>query len=146
MKKLAGLLLVLGACSMPPYWEMRDRSRTELEAAPLDSEFKAAIISDVRIWRELRKDLARGLPQCKGLTYSQSGLALCRNDKSEFTIFHFPQANPDLPGRIEETAYFCRKEGTYFYKHTSGQTRREVWLGPFRINRTAKSLDEVELP
>ena len=147
MKKMAAVLLALAACDIrPTYWEARDINRADMEGDPLDNEFKAAILTDVRVRRQLRLNLDRGKPQCRALTYGESGVAVCRNDETEFTIFSFPQPDPDLPSRIQETAYFCREEGVYYYRYVGGSTRRDVWLGPFRIDRKARSLDDVEQP
>ena len=144
---LTTLLTMLTACDITPsYWEARGISRDEMEGDPLDNEIKAAILTDVRVRRQLRLNLNQGKTQCRDLTYSESGVAICRREEDPFTIFAFPQPDPDLPGRIQETVYFCREDGYYYYHYVGGATRRDVWMGPYVIDRKARNLDEVEQP
>ena len=135
------------ACDITPtYWGARNLDPADLEGEPLDNEIKAAIMTDVRVRRQLRMYLNQGVPNCRALAYSESGTAMCKKDDIPFTIFAFPQPTPDLPGRIQESVYFCREEGIYYYRNVGGATRRDLWMGPFRIEKKAWSLDDVETP
>lgn len=151
MRYAAVLAAVLAAgCDLrPTHWETRGYSRSELEAGPSFHEIRAAITRDVRVERELKSRLDDGVPKCPTLKYVKDGnveIPTCTNDDAELVVYMLMDADPAGPDREVETAYWCPEEKTYYYRYWGGRWRRDVWLGPYPINRKPRSLDEVEQP
>ena len=135
-----------GTCDItPPDSVLRaEISPEELEASPGYNHMKAAIISDVRIWRELNKKLeTEGQPTVPRYYKLVAGVATCSIDDTAFEIYKIKDDLQDQPYRVDETAYLCRKEGVYYYHYQGGPRKLDVWLGPYRIERKrAKSEDD----
>jgi hypothetical protein len=146
MKKWAVLVLVLGGCTIdlvPPEEELRGYKRSELEAGPSNIGMHAAILSDVRRERVLDRHLEEGVPTCTALKYA-AGKTMCVADETEMTVFELRRDLLDQPYRVDETAYFCSKEGVYYYHYEGGTRKLDVWLGPFRIDRPGRKLDDLK--
>ena len=101
------------------------------------------IVSDVRRERFLNRHLDEGTPTCSGLNYS-GGKMLCAADQTEVSVVEIRRDLLDQPYRVDETAYFCPKEGVYFYHYEGGPRKLDVWLGPYRIDRPGRKLDDIE--
>lgn len=129
---------VAGTCNAtPPDSVLRaEITPEELDAAPGFHQMKGAILSDVRVWRELDKkvdsDGRREVPVT--LTFV-SGVATCTTDKTEFEVYRLKDDLLDKPYRVDETAYLCRKESVYYYHYQGGPRKLNVWMGPYRIDR-----------
>ncbi len=143
MRKLAILVLALAACDpTPPDYELRfGLTKEEIEAAPSYHQMKGALLNDVRIWRELEKKLDEGKPSCAGILY-ENDLTLCANDRTELEFYILSPDLPDRLYRVEETAYYCRKEGIYYYHYVGGPRRLNVWLGPYSLKRERPKVEE----
>lgn len=115
----------------------------ELEAQPGYHQMKAAIISDVRIWRELDKKVdTEGQPTVPRVLKFVSGVATCTTDDTPFEIYKLKDDLLDQPYRVDETAFLCRKEGVYYYRYQGGPRKIDVWLGPYRIERKRPKTDD----
>jgi hypothetical protein len=144
MRKTVLLLLAVATCNcastcdtMPPDSVLRaDITPEELEKEPGYNQMKGAILSDVRVWRELdRKVEVEGVHEVPVSVIFSEGVATCGVDKSSFEVYKLRNDLIDQPYRIDETAYLCRKEGVYYYHYQGGPRKLDVWLGPFRIER-----------
>ena len=146
MRKWAAVFLVLSGCTIdlvPPEEELRGYKRSELEAGPSDLGMHAAILSDVRTWRNLDRHLEEGTPTCFGFRLA-GAKTLCAADEAEMTVFDLRKDLLDQPYRVDETAYFCPKESVYYYHYEGGPRRLDVWLGPYRIDRPGRKLDDLK--
>ena len=146
MKTGFWLLLLLGGCTInlvPPEHELRHFSKEELEAGPSDKQMHAAILNDVRRWRSLEKHLDEGVSTGPSFKF-EAGKFLCASDESEVAVFELRSDLQDQPYRIEETALLCPKESVYYYHYTGGPRKLDVWLGPYKIDRPAKKLDDYK--
>ncbi len=143
MRKCAIVLAAaLASCrSMPEEHEIRGYSREELEAPPSYSQMMGAFLYDVRVNRELDKRLGEGSPVCAGI-YFDGGIARCVNDREEMEFYVFPDKMEDPLHRVEESIHYCRKDGIYYYHYVGGPKNLNVWLGPFRLRRDPRKLDE----
>lgn len=134
-----------GTCNLvPPDSVIRaDISPEELNAAPGYHQMKAALVSDVRKWRELDKKAAdegrREVPVA--ITYA-AGVPVCATDQTEFEIYRLKEDLLDQPYRVDETAFLCRKESVYYYHYQGGPKKLDVWMGPYRIERKRPVVDE----
>ena len=145
MKKVMILTAILGVvplCGMgtcnptPPDSELRAGiTQEELEAAPGYHQMKGALLSDVRVWRELHKHLDEGAKACAGLDYDDAGNPICVTDLKPFEVYALKIDAPDQVHRVEESAYYCREEGIYYYHYVGGPRRQNLWLGPYKIDR-----------
>ncbi|HLY72735.1 MAG TPA: hypothetical protein VKU80_01340 [Planctomycetota bacterium] len=125
-------------CSqLPPDSVLRaDIPPEELDASPSYHQMKGAILNDVRIWRELDKKVeAEGYKDSPREIDTSSGTPICANDKTEYEIFSLRSDLSDQAYRLEETAYYCKKENLYYYHYQGGSKRLNLWLGPYRIER-----------
>lgn len=138
------LLVALAVCNtastcatMPPDSVLRaDITPEELEKEPGYNQMKGALISDVRVWRELDKKVAtEGVHEVPVSVIFTEGMATCAIDKTGFEVYKLRNDLIDQPYGIVETAYLCRKEGVYYYHYQGGPRKLDVWLGPFRIER-----------
>ena len=133
-------------CGMttPPDSVLRSEiSPEELAAAPNSNQMKGAILNDVRIWRELDKKVeTEGYKEFPRAIDNSSGLPVCTNDQTEYEIFSLRSDLADQPYRLEETAYYCKKESVYFYHYQGGPKRLNLWLGPYRIDRRRPKTDD----
>ncbi|HZE95631.1 MAG TPA: hypothetical protein VE981_01260 [Planctomycetota bacterium] len=115
----------------------------ELNAGPGHNQMKGAILSDVRIWRgldvKIEHEGVREMP--KAIDYL-SGTPTCSWDKTEFEVFSLKSDLADQPYRVEETAFFCKKESVYYYHYQGGPKKLDLWLGPYRIERKRAKTDD----
>jgi hypothetical protein len=133
----AGLNTAANCHDLPPDSVLRaELTPEELDAAPGYHQMKGAILNDVRIWRELEKKIeAEGRrEQPKAISYVQ-GNPMCDYDKTDLEIFQLKSDLADQPYRVEETAFFCRKESIYYYHYRGGPHKLDLWMGPYRIDR-----------
>jgi hypothetical protein len=144
MRKSFVLLAAVAVCNtagtcniIPPDSVIRaEITPEELEAAPGYNQMKAAIISDVRVWRELdKKAETEGRREVPVSLIFVSGVATCAADKTEFEVYKIKEDEVDKPYRMDETAFLCRKEGVYYYHYQGGPRKTDVWMGPYRIDR-----------
>jgi hypothetical protein len=115
----------------------------ELAEQPGYHQMKGAILNDVRKWRNLDIRVAeegRKDPP-KSIKYP-NGIATCEYDDKEFEIFSLKSDLADQPYRVEETAFYCRKENLYYYHYQGGPKRIDLWLGPYHIERKRPKADE----
>ena len=146
MRKSMLAFLALGGCTwdmVPPEHELRHFTKEELEAGPSDIGMHAAILNDVRRWRELLKHLDEGLSSGPMFKFD-GGRSLCSADEMEISRFDLRNDLPDQPYRVEESAYFCPKESVYYYHYTGGPRKLDVWLGPYKIDRPGRKLDDYK--
>jgi hypothetical protein len=150
--KIRLLLVVLTAAistaancnSMPPDSQLRaEISPEELNAAPGYHQMKGAILNDVRIWRSLDKKIeSEGYKEFPGAIDNSQGTPICTHDQTEYEIYSLKSDLADQPYRIEETAYYCKKESLYYYHYQGGPKRLNLWLGPYRIERRRPKADD----
>jgi hypothetical protein len=115
----------------------------ELEAAPGYHQMKAAILSDVRKWRELdRRVDTEGQREVPRALKFVEGVPTCIADETTYEIYRLKEDLRDQPYRIDETAYLCRKEGLYYYHYQGGPKKLDMWMGPYRIDRKRVKPDE----
>jgi len=134
-----------GMCNtMPPDSVLHaELTPEELEAAPGYHQMKAAILSDVRKWRELdRRVEAEGVREVPRCLKFVEGIPTCLTDQTQFEIYRLKEDLRDQPYRVDETAYLCRKEGMYYYNYKGGPRKLDVWMGPYRIDRKRVKPDE----
>jgi len=144
VRRIAVVLALGGGCNLaPPEHELRGFTKEELEAGPTYHAMKGALLNDVRVWRELDRKLDEGSPDCPGIV-RKLGVPRCAKDDEELVHFPLKDDLPDKPYRVDEEAYYCPLESTYFYHYRGGPRRRDVWLGPYRIHRPPKKLDDVQ--
>lgn len=145
MRSWAVLLLGLGGCAeaIVSDEEMRGYKKSELEAAPSDMQIHAAILNDVRRWRNLDQHLDEGQPICVAWKL-EGGKTVCVADHVEMTVFTLRSDLNDQPYRVEETAYYCPKESVYYYHYWGGPRRLDVWLGPYKVDRHARRLEDYK--
>ena len=55
---------------------------------------------------------------------------VCVACQEEMEVYSLKKDLADQPYRVEETAYYCRKESQYFYHYVGGRKKLDVWLGP----------------
>jgi len=151
MRKLLFLVLCAAVntgaqCSgaTPPDSVLRaDITPEELNASPSSHQMKGAILNDVRIWRELDKKLETdGFREPPSAINNTSGIPTCTHDQTEYEIFALRSDLQDQPYRLEETAYYCRKENLYYYHYQGGPKKLNLWLGPYRIERKRVKTDD----
>lgn len=109
-------------------------TQEEMDAAPGHHEMKAALISDVRKWRMLDQRLDEGRAACPGITWRER-VPVCASCKEDMEVYSLKKDLADQPYRVEETAYYCRKESQYYYRYVGGRKKIDVWLGPNAIER-----------
>jgi hypothetical protein len=146
MKRWTVMFLSMAGCTwdmVPPEETLRGFSRAELEAGPTDRQMHAAILFDVRRGRFLDQHLDDGTPTCSAFK-AEGAKSICVSDQSDMTFFDFTKDPADQPYRVDETAYFCPKESVYYYHYVGGPRRLDVWLGPFKIDRPARKLDDLK--
>lgn len=139
------LVLALGGCTInlvPPEESLRGFDRETLEAGPSDIGLHAAILSDVRRERFLDRHLDEGTSTCGGFRY-EGAKPVCVADESDMVHFELRKDPQDRAYRVDETAYLCRKESVYYYHYEGGPRKLDVWLGPFRIDRPGRKLDDI---
>jgi len=151
MRKSFLLLVAVAVCNtagtcnnLPPDSVLRaEITPEELNAPPDYHRMKGALLNDVRIWRQLDKIIeTEGRREVPVVIKFAKGVALCTNDESEFEIFRLKEDLLDQPYRIDETAYLCRKDNSYYYRYQGGPRKLDVWLGPYRIERRRPAADE----
>lgn len=146
------IFLALGAAcnlaanchEMPPDSVLRaELTPEELAQGPTYHHMKGAILNDVRIWRELDKKIAfegtKGLPS--GIAYD-GGIPICHYDKTDLEIFSLKSDLADQSYRVEETAFYCKKESVYYYHYQGGPKKLDLWMGPYRIDRKRPKTDD----
>lgn len=129
---------------MPPDSVIRaELTPEELAEQPGHHQMKGAILSDVRKWRNLDIRVAEeGRKEApKSITYP-AGIATCEYDMTEFEIYQLRSDIADQSYRVEETAFYCRKENLYYYHYQGGPKRLNHWLGPYRIERKRPKTDD----
>ncbi|HVE42264.1 MAG TPA: hypothetical protein VNM14_20435 [Planctomycetota bacterium] len=151
MKRSLVLLAACGLCNIgstcattPPDSVLHaELTPEELEAAPGYHQMKAAILSDVRKWRELdrRVDTEGQREVPRGLKFVE-GVPTCLSDETAYEIYRLKEDLRDQSYRIDETAYLCRKEGVYYYHYQGGPKKLDMWMGPYRIDRKRVKPDE----
>lgn len=115
----------------------------ELAEGPSAHRMKGAILNDVRIWRELDKKIAtEGYKEYPKSIVNTTGYPTCKYDQTELEVYSLKSDLADQPYRIEETAYFCKKESLYFYHYQGGPKKLNLWLGPYRIERKRAKSDD----
>jgi hypothetical protein len=130
--------------TMPPDSVLRaELTPEELEAAPGYHQMKAAILSDVRQWRELDRRVQtegqREVPRCLKFV---DGVPTCLTDETQFEVYRLKEDLRDQSYRVDETAFLCRKEGLYYYHYQGGPRKLDAWMGPYRIDRKRPKADE----
>jgi hypothetical protein len=147
-------LMVLALCAavstaakcntLPPDSVMRaDISTEELNEGPSYHQMKGALLNDVRIWRSLDKKIeTEGYKDFPSAIDNSTGLPICVHDKTEYEIYSLKSDLADQPYRIEETAYYCKKESLYYYHYQGGPKRLNLWLGPYKIERKRPKTDD----
>lgn len=146
MRRLVFLVALAGGCTfdlVPPEETLRGFNKEELEAGPTDRQMHAAIVNDVRRWRQLDQHLKDGIPTCSAYKLV-AGKLVCTGDETEMLSFDIKIEPTDQPNRIEETAVFCPKESVYYYHYLGGPRKWDVWLGPYKIDRPSKKLDDYK--
>ena len=130
--------------TLPPDSVMRaDISTEELNAGPSAHQMKGAILNDVRIWRELTKRIeTEGFKEPPRAINTSSGIPNCTVDQTDFEIYVLKSDLADQPYRLEETAYYCRKESIYYYHYQGGSKKLNLWLGPYKIERKRPKTDD----
>lgn len=130
--------------SIPPDSVLRaELTPEELNAPPDYHHMKGALLNDVRIWRQLDKLIeSDGRKEVPVVIKYNNGIPVCANDDTEFEIYRLKEDLQDQPYRIDETAYLCRKDKTYYYRYQGGPRKLDVWLGPYRIERRRPAADE----
>ena len=152
MRKLGFLLAacaagVASACnSIPPDSVLRaELTPEELNAPPDYHHMKGALLNDVRIWRQLDKLIdTEGRKEVPVVIKFNNGIPICANDETEFEIYRLKEDLLDQPYRVDETAYLCRKDKTYYYRYQGGPRKLDVWLGPYRIERKRPVNEETK--
>jgi hypothetical protein len=119
-------------------------SDEEMNAPASYHQVKAAILTDVRVWRELDKRLPEGRKVCAGIVMVD-GEATCANDQELLEVYPLKNDLADQVHRVDESAYFCRKEGVYHYHYVGGPQKLDVWLGPYKLVRRTVKPDATEL-
>jgi len=151
MKKLLFLVLCAAVntgaqCSnvMPPDSVLRaEITPEELNAGPSAHQLKGAILNDVRIWRNLDTRIeAEGTKEWPRSIDISSGTPICTNDQTEYEVYSLKSDLADQPYRVDETAYFCRKESVYWYHYQGGPKKLNLWIGPYRIDRKRVKTDD----
>ncbi len=144
-------LAVCAACNMaancqtmPPDSVLRaELTPEELAQGPTSHQMKGAIISDIRVWRELDKKVAvEGRKEMPSTIIYQGGFPVCDIDKTDLEIFSLKSDLADQPYRVEETAYYCKKESLYYYHYQGGPRRLSLWMGPYHIDRKRPKTDD----
>lgn len=133
-----------GTCNnLPPDSVIRaEISPEELNAAPGYHRMKGALLNDVRIWRQLEKIVeSEGRREVPVAVKDANGTPVCANDETEFEIYRLKEDLLDQPYRVDETAYLCRKDKAYYYRYQGGPKKLDVWLGPYRIERSRPADD-----
>lgn len=147
MRKSVVLLLAFGGgCIIdlvPPEHTLRHWTKEELEAGPSDIGLHSAILNDVRRWRSLDRHLDEGTSTAPEFKYD-GATPLCAADEAEVVTFLLRSDLQDQPYRVEEWAYLCTKESVYYYHYMGGTRKLDVWLGPYKIDRPAKKLDDYK--
>lgn len=147
MRRLAFAILAVGTgCHfdlVPPEETLRGYTKEELEAGPTDRHMLAAILNDVRRWRQLEQHLDEGISTCSAYKVLE-GKQVCSVDETEMPTFELRNDPTDKPNRVEETAIYCSKEGVYYYHYVGGPRKFDLWMGPYRIDRPAKKLDDYK--
>ena len=142
--RAAALLLALVACDsiMTPDHEIRaGLTKEEMEAGPSYYQMMGAILNDVRIWREVDQKLDDGKAVCTGIL-REGDATLCSQCKEELEYYLFPDKTKDQLYRVEESAYYCRKESFYYYHYVGGKKGLNVWLGPYTLKRERPKTEE----
>jgi hypothetical protein len=142
---VVALWAIAGACNgIPPDSVLHAELTPEELAAPPDyHQMKGALLNDVRIWRQLDKLIeTEGRKEVPVVLKFTNGLAVCTNDDTEFEIYRLKEDLQDQPYRVDETAYLCRKDKSYYYRFR--RPRADVWLGPYRIERRRPVSDETK--
>ena len=119
-------------------------SQEELDAEPGFHQMKAALITDVRVWRELTKRLDEGKKICEGIVFVDNE-PCCARDQALLEIYILRNDLPDQAYRVDESVYFCNLEGTYYYHYRGGPRKLDVWLGPYKLVRRRVRPDAKEL-
>lgn len=126
----------------PPDHEIRyGLTEQDLKEGPSAHQMMGALLRDVRVWRELDKRLGEGRPSCPGIVF-EGHRALCANDREEMELYVFPERDPGAYYRVQESAFYCRKEGIYYYHYVGGPRNLNVWMGPFPLKRDRPRLPE----
>jgi hypothetical protein len=143
MRRWGTVLLALAACDpVPPDYELRHGlTKEELNEGPSYHRMKGAILNDVRVWKGLDRRLDEGRSSCPEVVRDGGGVR-CSRDKEPFEVYVLTDDLPDKPYRVDELAYFCRTEGVYYYHYRGGPRRRDVWLGPYKLDRTPPKVDD----
>jgi len=144
-------LVVCAACNtaancqqIPPDSVLRaELTPEELAQGPSYHQMKGAILNDVRIWRELdrkiEQDGRREMP--KTIVYV-GGSPVCDIDKTDLEIYSLKSDLADQAYRVEETAFYCRKESLYYYHYQGGPKKLNLWIGPYRLERKPPKTDD----
>lgn len=120
-----------------------DITPEELDAGPSYHQMKGAILNDVRVWRALDTKIeTEGYREYPSAIDNSTGIPVCSHDKTEYEIFSLKSDLADQPYRLEETAYYCRKEALYYYHYQGGPKRLNLWLGPYKIERKRPKIDD----
>ena len=137
MKYALPLLLFLGGCILdllPHADEMKGTEKINKDEGPTNIGLHAAILRDVRRDRVLAGRLEEGTPTCAAVSLSGPG-ATCAIDGEDMVVLKLRQDPLDQQNRVEETAFYCSREGLYYYRYEGGPRKLNVWLGPFKIDR-----------
>lgn len=130
--------------TLPPDSVLRaDITTEELEAGPTFHHMKGALLNDVRIWRELDKKIAtEGYKEPPKAIDFTSGVPVCHYDQTDYEVYSLKSDLADQPYRVEETAYFCKKESVYYYQYRGGPKKLNLWMGPYRLERKRAKTDD----
>jgi hypothetical protein len=109
-------------------------TQQEMDAAPGHHETRAAVINDIRKWRMLEQRLEEGRAGCASISWRERA-PVCAKCQEDMEVYSIKEDLPDQTYRVDETAYYCRKESQYFYHYVGGKKRLDVWLGPYALER-----------
>ena len=147
-------LLLLALCAavncaaqcntLPPDSVLRaDITPEELDAGPTYHHMKGALLNDVRIWRNLdTRVAAEGFKEYPKAIDNSTGVPVCHYDQTDLEIYSLKSDLADQPYRIEETAYYCKKESIYYYHYQGGPKKLNLWMGPYKLERKRAKNDE----
>jgi hypothetical protein len=112
----------------------RGLTKDDLEAGPNDNEIRARIVNDVRSTWLPQAYLDRGRADCPVIRF-EGTRPICKADEAPMKVFtiRYDDAR-DRAYWVRETCFFCPTESHYWYHYEGGDLKRDVWLGPRRVN------------
>ena len=116
----------------------------ELDAAPGYNQMKAAVLSDVRRWRELDRRVAEeGTKEAPSEISWADGVPACKKCQTLLEVYRLREDDREQTYRIDETAFMCRQESVYYYHYKGGPKKIDGWMGPYKIERKRVKPDDA---